>query len=91
MPLFQLNVELPDSFDARTQWPQCTVISDVRDQSACGSCWAFGSTDSFQKTLLSARMLATVAMVATLLGTGSRRPEWLQVVTTPTLARATPA
>jgi len=44
----ELNVELPASFDARMQWPQCTVISDVRDQSACGSCWAFGSTDSFQ-------------------------------------------
>jgi len=40
--------DIPASFDARTNWPECTVIADIRDQSACGSCWAFGSTDSFQ-------------------------------------------
>merc|ERR1711957_220791 len=27
---------------------QCTVIANVRDQSSCGSCWAFGSTSSFE-------------------------------------------
>jgi len=43
-----VNDVIPDSFDARTQWPKCTVIADIRDQSACGSCWAFGSVDSFQ-------------------------------------------
>lgn len=32
--------DLPDEFDARKQWPQCPSISEVRDQSACGSCWA---------------------------------------------------
>jgi cathepsin B len=40
--------DLPDSFDARTNWANCTVISKIRDQSACGSCWAFGSTESFE-------------------------------------------
>jgi cathepsin B len=40
--------DLPDSFDSATQWPQCTVIANVRDQSACGSCWAFGSVSSFE-------------------------------------------
>lgn len=44
----RLAEEIPDSFDAREQWPQCSGISEVRDQSACGSCWAFGSVDSFQ-------------------------------------------
>lgn len=39
---------IPESFDAREQWPECTGIAEVRDQSACGSCWAFGSVDSFQ-------------------------------------------
>ena len=39
---------LPTSFDARTAHSNCTVISKVRDQSSCGSCWAFGSTESFE-------------------------------------------
>jgi cathepsin B len=33
----------PDSFDSETNWPQCAkVIGDIRDQSNCGCCWAFG-------------------------------------------------
>lgn len=40
--------DLPTDFDSRTQWDKCTVISKIRDQSACGSCWAFGSTESFE-------------------------------------------
>merc|ERR1711862_693857 len=35
-------------FDSSEQWPQCSVISNVRDQSSCGSCWAFGSVSSFE-------------------------------------------
>lgn len=53
---------IPASFDARTQWSQCPSIGHIRDQSSCGSCWAFGSTEAFNdrrciatgdKTLLS--------------------------------------
>jgi cathepsin B len=40
--------DLPASFDARTAHSQCTVISKIRDQSACGSCWAHGSTEAFE-------------------------------------------
>ncbi|OQV22591.1 putative Cathepsin B [Hypsibius exemplaris] len=31
---------LPATFDARTQWPSCTIIADIRNQGQCGSCWA---------------------------------------------------
>jgi cathepsin B len=41
------KTQAPASFDARDQWPQCPSVSLVRDQSACGSCWAFGSTEAF--------------------------------------------
>jgi len=38
---------VPASFDARTNWANCaSVIGRVRDQSNCGSCWAFGSTEA---------------------------------------------
>ncbi|EPB72622.1 papain family cysteine protease, partial [Ancylostoma ceylanicum] len=36
----------PDSFDARTQWPECRSIGTIRDQSACGSCWAVSSAEA---------------------------------------------
>jgi len=45
---YKLRANLPETFDARTAWPQCaSVINHVRDQSNCGSCWAHGTTEAF--------------------------------------------
>ncbi|KAK9506973.1 hypothetical protein O3M35_008812 [Rhynocoris fuscipes] len=41
-----LDVKLPKEFDARTQWPNCPTISEIRDQGSCGSCWAFGAVEA---------------------------------------------
>jgi len=38
--------DIPEEFDARTQWPNCPTIAEVRDQSNCGSCWAFGAVEA---------------------------------------------
>ncbi|KAK3750353.1 hypothetical protein QZH41_010270, partial [Actinostola sp. cb2023] len=39
-------IEVPDSFDAREQWPHCASIKEIRDQGSCGSCWAFGAVEA---------------------------------------------
>jgi cathepsin B len=39
---------LPTIFNATKTWPHCAnVIGHIRDQSDCGCCWAFGSTEAF--------------------------------------------
>jgi cathepsin B len=40
------NVEIPEAFDSRKQWPECKSISEIRDQGSCGSCWAFGAVEA---------------------------------------------
>ena len=38
---------LPKNFDSAEHWPSCyKVISDIRDQSNCGCCWAFGTAEA---------------------------------------------
>lgn len=45
------NIRLPDSFDAREQWPECPTIQQIRDQGSCGSCWAFGAVEAISDRL----------------------------------------
>jgi len=41
------DTDFPESFDSATEWPECAkVIGDIRDQSNCGCCWAFGAAES---------------------------------------------
>ncbi|XP_016393678.1 cathepsin Bb [Sinocyclocheilus rhinocerous] len=40
------NMNLPVSFDPRTEWPYCKSLSQIRDQGSCGSCWAFGAVEA---------------------------------------------
>ncbi|CAB3398849.1 unnamed protein product [Caenorhabditis bovis] len=37
---------IPASFDARAKWPHCSSIKLVRDQTNCGSCWAFSTAET---------------------------------------------
>lgn len=39
-------VDIPEEFDARTNWPNCPTIKEIRDQGSCGSCWAFGAVEA---------------------------------------------
>jgi cathepsin B len=41
------NADIPDNFDSAEQWPHCAkIINDIRDQSACGCCWAFAGAEA---------------------------------------------
>ncbi|XP_053140743.1 cathepsin B-like [Hemicordylus capensis] len=43
---FAGDLDLPDSFDSRKQWPNCPTISQIRDQGSCGSCWALAAAEA---------------------------------------------
>lgn len=41
-----IRSDLPENFDLREKWPQCESLREIRDQSTCGSCWAFGAAEA---------------------------------------------
>ena len=41
-----IRKDLPESFDAAENWPECPSLKEIRDQSVCGSCWAFGAAEA---------------------------------------------
>ena len=44
--LFQSsNDDLPENFDLREKYPFCESLREIRDQSTCGACWAFGAAE----------------------------------------------
>ena len=48
IPIKSIKVreDLPESFDAAEHWPECPSLKEIRDQSVCGSCWAFGAVEA---------------------------------------------
>jgi cathepsin B len=42
----KVRTDLPENFDPREKWPMCESLKEIRDQSTCGSCWAFGAAEA---------------------------------------------
>ncbi|KAL1124224.1 hypothetical protein AAG570_001994 [Ranatra chinensis] len=46
-----INADIPESFDAREQWPKCKTTASIKDQANCGSCWAVSSAAAMSDRL----------------------------------------
>jgi cathepsin B len=58
------NLAIPETFDAREQWPKCTTIGEIRDQGSCGSCWAFGAVEAMSDRICIASKGETVVEIS---------------------------
>ena len=45
------------------QWANCSSVKEVRDQAACGSCWAFGAVESMSDRYVPAYVPAYVPVL----------------------------
>ena len=56
--------EIPESFDARIQWPYCPTITFINDQSDCSSCWAEAATEAMSDRLCIASKGGVVVLLS---------------------------
>ena len=43
---FSDDINLPETFDTKKQWSNCSIIEQIRNQGSCGSCWEFGAVEA---------------------------------------------
>jgi cathepsin B len=57
---------IPTSFDSRVQWgKECPSTLEIRDQAACGSCWAFGAAEAItDRTCIASNGTVTIDLSA---------------------------
>ncbi|XP_075217705.1 cathepsin B-like cysteine proteinase 3 [Lycorma delicatula] len=52
LPINDINdKDIPKEFDSRKKWKYCKSLQEIRDQGACGSCWAVAATSAFTDRL----------------------------------------